>query len=165
MGKEYPVAPVVGVGGVVVRDGRALIIKRAHEPRRGEWSIPGGTVELGEPLTDAVRRELREETGLEVIVGPVIEMFDRIHRDGDGRIRYHFVIIDYLCEAPEGDPVAGTDALDVAWVSAGDLEAYNVNAHAAAVIRRGLEVLRSRRLGTQGLEVLPTPGSRFPAPD
>ena len=140
MGKEYPAAPVVGVGGVVVRDGRALIIKRAHEPRRGEWSIPGGTVELGEPLADAVRRELREETGLEVSVGPVIEMFDRIHRDGDGRIRYHFVIIDYLCEALAGDPVAGTDALDVAWVTGEELESYGVNAHAAAVIRRGLTI-------------------------
>ena len=144
MGKEYPAAPVVGVGGVVVRDGRALIIKRAHEPRRGEWSIPGGTVELGEPLADAVRRELREETGLEVIVGPVIEMFDRIHRDGDGRIRYHFVIIDYLCEAPAGEPVAGTDAEAVAWVTGEELESYDVNAHALAVIRRGLEVLKSQ---------------------
>ena len=144
MGKEYPAAPVVGVGGVVVRDGRALIIKRAHEPRRGEWSIPGGTVELGEPLADAVRRELREETGLEVIVGPVVEMFDRIHRDGDGRIRYHFVIIDYLCEAPAGEPVAGTDAEAVAWVTGEELETYDVNAHALAVIRRGLEVLKSQ---------------------
>jgi len=144
MGKEYPAAPVVGVGGVVVRDGRALIVKRAHEPRRGEWSIPGGTVELGEPLTDAVRRELREETGLEVIVGPVVEMFDRIHRDGDGRIRYHFVIIDYLCEAPAGEPVAGTDAEAVAWVTGEELESYDVNAHALAVIRRGLEVLKSQ---------------------
>jgi ADP-ribose pyrophosphatase YjhB (NUDIX family) len=143
MGKEYPVAPVVGVGGVVVRAGRALIVKRAHEPRRGEWSIPGGTVELGEPLTDAVRRELREETGLEVIVGPVIEIFDRIHRDGDGRVRYHFVIIDYLCDAPAGDPVAGTDALEVAWVTPDELDVYKVNAHAAAVIKRGLGVLKS----------------------
>ena len=138
MAKEYPAAPVVGVGGVVVRDGRALIIKRAHEPRKGEWSIPGGTVEVGERLADAVTRELREETGLDVTVGPVIEMFDRIHRDPDGRVRYHFVIVDFRCEAPIGDPVAGTDALDVAWVTADELDAYGVNTHAAAVIRRGL---------------------------
>jgi ADP-ribose pyrophosphatase YjhB (NUDIX family) len=138
MAKEYPSAPVVGVGGVVVRDGRALIIRRAHEPRRGEWSIPGGTVEVGERLTDAVRRELVEETGLEVTVGPIIETFDRIHRDADGRIRYHFVIIDFACEAPLGEPVAGTDALEVAWVRAEELEAYGVNPHAAAVIRKGL---------------------------
>ena len=140
MGKEYPAAPVVGVGGVVVRDGRALIIRRAHEPRRGEWSIPGGTVEVGEPLTVAVQRELREETGLEVVVGPVIEMFDRIHRDDAGRVRYHFVIIDFLCEAPVGEAVAGTDAEAVAWVRADELDAYGVNAHAAAVIKKGLGV-------------------------
>ena len=138
MGKEYPAAPVVGVGGVVVRDGRALIVKRAHEPRRGEWSIPGGTVEVGEPLTDAVQRELREETGLEVVVGPMIEMFDRIHRDPAGRVRYHYVIVDFLCEAPAGEAVAGTDADAVAWVRADELEAYGVNQHAAAVIRKVL---------------------------
>ena len=139
MGREYPAAPVVGVGGVVVRDGRALIIKRAHEPRRGEWSIPGGTVEVGEPLTEAVRRELLEETGLDVTVGPVLEMFDRIHRDAEGRVRYHFVIIDFLCHASAGEAVAGTDAEAVAWASGDELEAYGVNPHAAAVIRKGLD--------------------------
>ena len=143
MAKEYPASPVVGVGGVVVRDGRALIIRRAHEPRRGEWSIPGGTVEVGERLTEAVRRELLEETGLEVTVGPAIEMFDRIHRDAEGRVRYHFVIVDFRCEAPVGTAVAGTDALDVAWVTADQLESYGVNPHAAAVIRKGLEVSES----------------------
>jgi len=142
MAKEYPASPVVGVGGVVVRDGRALIIRRAHEPRQGEWSIPGGTVDVGERLTDAVRRELSEETGLTVTVGPILEMFDRIHRDADGRVRYHFVIIDYLCAAPAGEPAAGTDALAVAWVTADELEGYGVNPHAAAVIRRGLERAR-----------------------
>jgi 8-oxo-dGTP diphosphatase len=138
MAKEYPSGPVVGVGGVVVREGRALIVKRAHEPRRGEWSIPGGAVEVGERLTDAVRRELREETGLEVEVGGVLELFDRIHHDSDGRVRYHFVIVDYLCHAPNGDAVAGTDAEAVAWVTADELFAYGVNEHAAAVVRKAL---------------------------
>jgi ADP-ribose pyrophosphatase YjhB (NUDIX family) len=138
MAKEYPSAPVVGVGGVVVRGDRALIVKRAHEPRRGEWSIPGGAVELGERLTDAVRRELREETGLDVDVGEVVELFDRIHRDGDGRVRYHFVIVDFLCHAPTGDAAAGTDADAVAWVTAEELDTYGVNQHAAAVIRKAL---------------------------
>ncbi len=138
MGTEYPPRPVVGVGGVVVRDGRALIIRRAHEPRRGEWSIPGGTVELGERLIEAVRRELLEETGLHVEVGPIVETFDRVHHDADGRVRYHFVIVDYLCHAPTGEATAGSDADAVAWVRADELEAYGVNAHAAAVIRRVL---------------------------
>ncbi len=139
MAREYPSQPVVGVGAVVVRDGRALIIRRAHEPRKGEWSLPGGLLDLGESLFDAVRREVKEETGLDVNPGPIIETFDRVHRDPDGRIRFHFVIVDFVCEAPVGDAVAGSDAEAVAWVSAGELDAYGVNAHAAAVIRKGLE--------------------------
>ena len=129
---------------MVVRGDRALIVKRGHEPRRGEWSIPGGLVEIGEPLTDAVRRELREETGLDVEVGPMIETFDRIHRDAAGRVRYHFVIIDFICRAPDGEPVAGTDAAAVAWVGERELDAYAVNAHAAAVIRKALAADRGR---------------------
>jgi len=95
-------------------------------------------VELGERLTDAVRRELREETGLTVEVDRMIELFDRVHHDADGRVRYHFVIADFLCHAPEGDAVAGTDAEAVAWVTADELQAYGVNEHAAAVIRKAL---------------------------
>jgi ADP-ribose pyrophosphatase YjhB (NUDIX family) len=129
---------VVGVGGVVTRDGRALIIRRRHEPRKGEWSLPGGLVELGEWLIDAARREIAEETGLDVEVGPIVETFDRVHRDAEGRVRFHFVIIDYLCVAHAGEAVAGSDAEAVAWVTGDELDAYGVNAHAAAVIRKGL---------------------------
>ncbi len=139
MAREYPSHPVVGVGAVVVRDGRALIVRRAHEPRKGEWSLPGGHLDLGESLIDAVRREVKEETGLDVHPGPIIEAFDRVHRDPDGRIRYHFVIVDYVCEAPTGEAVAGDDAEAVAWVTASELDGYGVNAHASAVIRKGLE--------------------------
>jgi len=139
MAREYPAQPVVGVGAVVVRGGRALIVRRGHEPRKGEWSLPGGLLNLGESLADGVRRELREETGLDVHPGPIIETFDRVHRDADGRIRYHFVIVDFVCECPHGEPMAGSDAEAVAWVTAAELDAYGVNAHAAAVIRKGLE--------------------------
>ena len=142
MAHEFPAAPVVGVGAVVVRDGKALIVKRAHEPRKGEWSLPGGRVELGESLDAATRRELKEETGLDVEVGPLVEVFDRVHRL-DGRIRYHFVIVDYLCTACAGEARAGDDAVDVAWVTGEELDAYGVNAHAAAVIRKGLEMARA----------------------
>ena len=131
------------MGAVVVRDGRALIVKRAHEPRKGEWSLPGGLLELGESLADAVRREIKEETGLDIAVGPVIETFDRVHRDDAGRIRYHFVIIDFVCWPDGGEAVAGSDAEDVAWVSASEIDEYRVNSHAKDVILRGLEVLRS----------------------
>jgi 8-oxo-dGTP diphosphatase len=142
MAREYPEHPVVGVGAVVVRNGKALIIKRAHEPRKGEWSLPGGLLELGESLQDAARREIKEETSLDIEVGPVIETFDRVHRDDQGKIRYHFVIVDFVCWANGGEAVPGSDAEGVAWVTPGEIDDYQVNAHAKAVILKGLEVLR-----------------------
>jgi 8-oxo-dGTP diphosphatase len=145
MAREYPAGPVVGVGGVVTREGRALIVRRGHEPRKGEWSLPGGLVELGERLTDAVRREIAEETGLQVEVGPIVETFDRVHRDPGGRVRFHFVIVDYLCAARSGEAVAGIDAEAVAWVTGEELEAYGMNPHAAAVIRKGLQMAAAVR--------------------
>jgi 8-oxo-dGTP diphosphatase len=143
MAREYPAHPVVGVGAVVVRDGRALIVRRAHEPRKGEWSLPGGMLDLGESLAGAARREVKEETGLDVQLGPIIETFDRVHRDAEGRIRYHFVIVDFVCWSDAGDAIAGSDAEAVAWVTAAEIDGYGVNEHAKAVILRGLEVLRS----------------------
>lgn len=134
----------MGVGAVIVRDGRALLIRRGHEPRKGEWSLPGGLVNLGESLEDAVRREVREETGLNVEVGPIVETFDRVHRDEHQQVRYHFVIVDYLCAAPDGDPRAGSDAEAVAWATTAELEAFGVNRHAADVIRKGLRVTADR---------------------
>jgi ADP-ribose pyrophosphatase YjhB (NUDIX family) len=137
MAREFPNRPVVGVGGVVVQNGRALIVKRAHEPRKGEWSLPGGMVELGEGLVEAVKREIKEETGLEVEVGDVVEVFDRVHRQGD-RVQYHFVIVDYLCHPVGGTLHAGDDAEAIAWVGAEDIARYGVNELAERVLRRGL---------------------------
>lgn len=150
MAHEYPDRPVVGVGAVIVKDDRALIVKRGHEPRKGEWSLPGGRVELGESLVDAVRREIREETGLEVDVGPVVELFDRIHHH-DGRIRYHFVIVDYLCTCTGGTLCAGDDAEDAAWVTSEELEGYGVNAFATAVIRKGLAMALEPRTSARAV--------------
>jgi ADP-ribose pyrophosphatase YjhB (NUDIX family) len=147
MAHEFPDGPVVGVGAVVLhQDGRVLLIKRAHEPRKGEWSLPGGRVELGESLVDATRREIREETGLDIEVGPLIEVFDRIHRR-DGRVQYHFVIADYLAWARGGELRASDDAEAVAWVSLGELEAYRVNEHARRVIEGGIAIARRSREG------------------
>ena len=128
----------MGVGAVVVRDNKALIVKRAHEPRKGEWSLPGGLLELGESLQDAVRREIKEETSLDVIVGPIVETFDRVHRDDHGKIRYHFVIVDFVCWSSDGEAIPGSDADGVAWVSVAEIDDYHVNAHAKAVIEKGL---------------------------
>ncbi len=134
--REYPGAPVVGVGGVVIRDGRALLIKRGSAPLKDQWSIPGGTLELGESIQEGVRRELLEETGIEVRVGELIEVFDRIFRDDEGKIQYHFVIVDYLCEAISGEARAASDVTDVAWVNEEDLWNYKLTEAATRVIRK-----------------------------
>jgi 8-oxo-dGTP diphosphatase len=137
--REYPDRPVVGVGGVVFDSGRVLLVKRGHEPRKGEWSLPGGLVELGETLIEATRREIKEETGLDVQVGPIVDIFDRVHRVED-RVRYHFVIIDYLCRNIGGVLAAADDATDVAWVTPDELDAYKVNEHAAQIVRKAWDL-------------------------
>ncbi len=136
---------MVGVGGVIIADARALLIKRGHPPLEGEWSIPGGTLELGETLLEGVRRELSEETGMEVRVLDLIEVFERIFRDDAGKPRYHFVILDYLCEAISGQPRAGSDVTAVAWASEAELERYSLTPTATRVIRRAFEMSRARQ--------------------
>jgi 8-oxo-dGTP diphosphatase len=129
----------VGVGAVVMNGDRVLLVKRGHEPLKGEWSLPGGAVELGETLETAVAREVKEEAGLVVDVGPVVEVVDRVHRDADGRVEYHYVVVDYLCQltgATDVSATAGSDADDVQWAPVDDLGALNVSSGAIAVIRK-----------------------------
>lgn len=142
--REYPERPVVGVGGVVIADGRALLIRRGNPPLEGEWSIPGGTLEVGEMLLDAVRRELAEETGIEVRVGDLIEVFERIFPDGEGQPKYHFVILDYLCEAVRGTARAGSDVTDVAWAAESELQKYLLTPTATRVIKKAFQMARER---------------------
>lgn len=134
----YPERPYVGIGAVIVVGDRVVLIKRGKEPMAGRWSLPGGAVELGETLHEAVRREMREETGLDVRVGPPVEVFDRITRDPDGRVQYHFVLVDYLCWPEGGALAAGSDVADAALVGRDELAAYDLTALTADVIRRGL---------------------------
>jgi 8-oxo-dGTP diphosphatase len=138
--REYPERPVVGVGAVIVQDGNVVLIKRRYEPLAGQWSLPGGALELGETLEAAVAREMLEETGLVVEVGPVIEVFDRIMRDEATRVRYHFVLVDYLCWPLSGSLAAGSDVDDAVFVDPADLPEYKLTAKATAVILRGLEL-------------------------
>jgi 8-oxo-dGTP diphosphatase len=132
-----PAAPVVGVGGVVVRDGRVLLVRRGKPPLYGRWLVPGGTVELGETLEAALVRELREETGLEVEPLEVLSVLDRIERDGP-EVVYHYVIVDYLCRSESGEATAGSDALEVVWVGKAELRAYDVPPKAIEVVEDGL---------------------------
>lgn len=138
MPREYPEAPVVGVGAVIVRDGRVLLVRRANAPSRGRWSVPGGTVELGETLAEAAIREVREECRVEVKAGRILSTCDLIQRDGKGRVRYHYVLIDLAARHVSGDPQAGTDALEVRWVGEADLNQLDIIDRLLPVLRRAL---------------------------
>jgi len=128
MQREFPSGPLLGVGAVVVHEGRVLLVRRGTEPMKGHWSLPGGLLELGEALAAGVVREVREETGLEVEVVEFIELLDRIHREGQ-RVRYHYVIADYLCRVAGGALRAACDADAVRWV-----ERSEWNSHSALVL-------------------------------
>jgi 8-oxo-dGTP diphosphatase len=141
--REYPNQPVVGVGGVVVSDGRALLIRRGGPPLEGQWSIPGGMLEVGETLLAGVRRELAEETGIEVRVLDLIEVFERIELDGSGKPRYHFVVLDYLCSAVRGEARAGSDVTDAAWATPEELAQYSLTSTAARVILKAFDMARA----------------------
>ena len=138
--RKYPDRPYVGVGAVIVQDGKVLIVKRKYDPLAGQWSLPGGGVELGETLEDSIVREMLEETGLEIEVGPVIEVFDRITRDSSGQVRYHFVLVDYLCWPVGGELQASSDVEDARFVEPADLAHYNLTLKANQVIERALEL-------------------------
>ena len=144
MSREYPDRPVVGVGGVVIENGRALLIRRGSAPLEGQWSIPGGMLELGESIVEGVRRELAEETGIEVRVLELIEVFERVIPGESGRIRYHFVILDYLCEMVSGEARAASDVIDVAWAGEEELEKFALTPIAIRVIRRAFEMVGRR---------------------
>ena len=154
--RQYPDRPFVGVGAVIVSTSleagrstslepggaRVVLIRRRFEPLAGEWSLPGGIVEAGETLDACVAREMREETGLEVEVGPVIEVFDRITRDDEGRVRYHYVLVDYLCWPSGGTLRAGSDVDAAVWADPSDLSAYHLTGKVTTVIARALELAR-----------------------
>jgi len=140
--RQYPERPIVGVGAVIVGEGKVLLVKRKYEPLKGQWSLPGGMVEIGETLEAALAREMLEETGLRVDVGPVIEVFDRIMRDEERRVRYHFVLIDYLCWPAGGSLQAGSDVEEAIWADPAMLGDYALTEKAISVIERGLMLAR-----------------------
>ena len=132
MQREFPEAPIIGVGAVVVYQGRVLLVQRGHDPSKGKWSLPGGMLELGESLTQGVAREVQEETGLNVEAVELVELIDRIHKESGPSgesVRYHFVIADYLCRVIGGTLHASSDADAVRWV-----ERAEWNSHSALAL-------------------------------
>ncbi len=136
--RRYPDRPIVGVGAVVIERGRVLLVERGKEPLRGKWSLPGGVVEVGEYLKDALRREVLEETGLEVEPVSVIEVFERIMPDASGRTEYHYVLIDYMCRVIGGELAASSDAVRAEWVPRAALRAYDITEGTLSVIEKTL---------------------------
>lgn len=122
MPREYPEFPIVGVGAVILNQNRVLLVRRAHAPLQGEWSLPGGVLELGETLEDGIRREVLEETGLVIEPLTIVEVFDRISRDAEGRIQFHYVLVDYLCRIAGGSLACATDAVDARWAGRDELD-------------------------------------------
>jgi mutator protein MutT len=141
--REYPAYPRVGVGAVVLNRGRVLLVRRGGNPSSGRWSLPGGLVELGETTAEAVRREIREECGIDITVVGVAGVIDRITRDAEGRVRYHYVLVDYLAYPQSEAIVAGTDAAECRWVEIERLADLDTTDGLADMIRRA-EALAGR---------------------
>jgi 8-oxo-dGTP diphosphatase len=138
MSRIYPSLPIVGVGAVILRNGEVLIVRRANPPLQGEWSIPGGGLDLGEKLRDGIAREVLEETGLDVEVGPLLDVFDSIHADSAGRTEYHYVLVDFLCRPRSGTPKAASDASELRWARPEELEALGMKQVTIDLIRKAL---------------------------
>lgn len=143
--RRYPQRPLVGVGAVIFRREQVLLIRRGASPGYGQWTLPGGLVEVGESLHEAVRREMNEEVGLDVRVIELSTALDRVLYDDEGQIEYHYVLLDFLCESSDGEPAASSDALECAFVSLEDLDSYTLLRGAREVIRRAFDLLKGRR--------------------
>jgi len=143
--RRYPKHPLVGVGAILLRRDRILMAERGKEPLKGWWSLPGGALETGESLAEAVRREVLEETGLEIRPLGVLEIFERIMRDTGGRAEYHYVLIDYVCRVTGGTLRAGDDAARVEWVRRADLSQLQITEGTLAVIEKAFRERRKYR--------------------
>ena len=135
--RKYPDAPLVGVGAVAIKDGKILVVKRAFEPGAGKWSVPGGLVEIGEKLSEACAREMKEETGIEIEVLELINVFDMIDRDESGKIRYHYVLADFLAKPVGGTERPSPEVTDMKWVTHQEAKALDLTKTA----RRALDEL------------------------
>jgi len=139
MKREFPELPLVGIGAIIIEGDRVVLVKRAHPPIQGHWSIPGGVLEVGEMVREAAIREAREETGLDVKPGELLGVYDRILRDPERRVQYHYVLIDFLCRAVGGELAAASDASEVHWFCREELSALNLAEDTRDVIQKGFK--------------------------
>jgi 8-oxo-dGTP diphosphatase len=142
MKREYPATPLVGVGAVIIEDGRVALVKRGHPPQLGEWSIPGGAMEVGETVRQAAAREACEETGLLVEVIELLGIYDRLIRDERGKVRYQYLLVDFLCQKIAGELCAAGDADDVRWFTPEEVKQLPLPEDTTEVIRLGFERAR-----------------------
>lgn len=143
MNREFPEHPLIGVGSIIIEGDRVVLVKRAHPPIQGQWSIPGGVLEVGEMLREAAIREAREETGLVVEPGELLGVFDRILRDPDHRVQYHYVLIDFLCRKVGGELVAASDAAEVRFFTREELTTLRLAEDTFEVIQKAFAKLGS----------------------
>jgi ADP-ribose pyrophosphatase YjhB (NUDIX family) len=148
--REYPARPLVGVGALIFKDGKLLLIRRGAKPGQGRWSIPGGLVELGERVYDAVVREVKEECGLDVEVERLVDVFDSITRDEKGRIRYQFVVVNFLAKIKGGNLKNADDVLEARWVPIDEVEKYNLTNSFRAFFKKHYEELKGFSLVSGG---------------
>jgi 8-oxo-dGTP diphosphatase len=137
MQREFPETPLVGVGAIIIENARVVLVKRAHPPLQAEWSIPGGVLEVGELVREAAIREAREETGLTVEPGELLGVYDRVLRNADKRVQYHYVLIDFLCRRIAGDLAAASDAAEVRWFTGQELPELKLAEDTLEVIQKG----------------------------
>ena len=147
MNREYPDRPFVGVGGIVIRGQQVLLVRRGNPPRQGEWSIPGGMLELGEKLRDGVAREIEEETGITVTPLEVLDVFDSITQDAEGKIQYHYALVDFLCSVVGGELCAATDVSDVRWATLDEALHLVQRQMTKDVIRKGFNQTAAKPAG------------------
>ena len=138
--REYPVAPLPAVSGVIFnKQNHVLLIRRNRQPSAGKWSLPGGVVQLGEELEQALKREILEESEIFVKVGPLLDVSSRIIVDETGKIRYHYVLLDYLCKHVSGSPKAGSDAGDLKWIPVDRVGEFDITQGLLDVISKGFD--------------------------
>jgi 8-oxo-dGTP diphosphatase len=140
MRREYPDHPIVGVGAVIIKGEEVLLARRGKEPGYGKWSIPGGAVNLGETLEEAIIREVREEVNLTIRVGGVVEVLERIFRDPEGKVQYHYVLVDFLCEYLSGEERPSSDTLEVRWVPISEIPRHRLPGKTKRVIQKAFEI-------------------------